>query len=157
MTKSGLYSAYIFSCPGSSIPDLGQSLCHWVAATLEFWHKEWLLRLETIQTFDQGVKKTKRQKDKTTKTQKDKNTKGQKDKKTKTKKRVWYYDIMALLRWLVFVFVLRFWKGQTNIKVNRSFQPFEDDLREWFVAKYKRGKLHRSLKDTFRGFFAIWG
>ena len=26
----------------------------WVTATLEFWHKEWLLRLETLQTFGQG-------------------------------------------------------------------------------------------------------
>ena len=48
-----LLSINIFSCPGSSIPDLGQSLSHWVTATLEFWHKEWLLRLETLQTFDQ--------------------------------------------------------------------------------------------------------
>ena len=27
---------------------------HWVTATLEFRHKEWLLRLETLQTFDQS-------------------------------------------------------------------------------------------------------
>ena len=27
---------------------------HWVSATLEFWHKEWLLTLETLQTFDQS-------------------------------------------------------------------------------------------------------
>ena len=35
------------------------SLSHWLTqsltATLEFWHKEWLLRLETLQTFDQSV------------------------------------------------------------------------------------------------------
>ena len=41
--------AILFSCPGSSIPDLGNS----VSATFEFWHKEWLLRLGTLQTFDQ--------------------------------------------------------------------------------------------------------
>ena len=44
---------FVFSCPGSSISDLGQSLDQWVTATFEFWHKEWLLRLETLQTFDQ--------------------------------------------------------------------------------------------------------
>ena len=43
-----------FSCPGSSIPDLGQWLTDWLGATLEFWHKEWLLRLETLWTFDRG-------------------------------------------------------------------------------------------------------
>ena len=50
----------VFSCPGSSIPDLGQwltdSLTHSVpllslTATLEFRHKEWLSRLQTLQTF----------------------------------------------------------------------------------------------------------
>ena len=46
----------IFSCPGSSIPDLGQSLTDWVTATLEFLHEEWLLRLQTIQTFGQSDK-----------------------------------------------------------------------------------------------------
>ena len=50
------YCLCFFSCPGSSIPDLGQWvtgwLGDWVTATLEFWHKEWLLRLETLQTFD---------------------------------------------------------------------------------------------------------
>ena len=46
----------------------------WVSATLEFWHKEWLLRLET-----------KRQKNKKTKRQ-----------KTKTKKRVQYCDVRAV-------------------------------------------------------------
>ena len=40
----------VFSCPGSSIPDLG----HWLGATLEFPHKEWFLRLETLQTFDRS-------------------------------------------------------------------------------------------------------
>ena len=28
-----------FSCPGSSVPDLGHSLSHWVTATLEFQNK----------------------------------------------------------------------------------------------------------------------
>ena len=54
--NSRFYLSYrvIFSCPDSSIPDLGQWLTHWLTATLEFWHKEWLLRLETLQTFDQS-------------------------------------------------------------------------------------------------------
>ena len=34
------------SCPGSSIPDLGQWVTDWLTATLEFWHKEWLLTIE---------------------------------------------------------------------------------------------------------------
>ena len=42
-----------------------------LGATLEFWHKEWLLRLQTLQTFDQHDVQTKRQKDKKTKRQKD--------------------------------------------------------------------------------------
>ena len=37
-----------FSCPGSSIPDLGHWLTDWLTATLKFRHKEWLLRLETL-------------------------------------------------------------------------------------------------------------
>ena len=63
---------------------VSDSLTHWVGATLEFWHKEWLLRLEILQTFDQsdvywtsrlGMK---RQNDKKTKRQKEKKTKRQK-------------------------------------------------------------------------------
>ena len=60
---------------------------------LECWKKEWFLRLECLQTFDQSdiwtkIEKTKRQKDKRTKgqkdkRQKDKKTKGHKDQKTK--------------------------------------------------------------------------
>ena len=46
--------ASLFSCPGSSIPDLGGSLTHWLTATLEFRHKEWLSRLQILQTFDQS-------------------------------------------------------------------------------------------------------
>ena len=38
----------------SSIPDLGRSVSESVTATLELRHKEWLLRLETTQTFDQS-------------------------------------------------------------------------------------------------------
>ena len=30
----------VFSCPGSSIPDLGQWVTQWVSANLEFCHKE---------------------------------------------------------------------------------------------------------------------
>ena len=70
----------MFSCPGSSIPDL----CHWVTSIFEFWHKEFLLRLETLQTFDQGDKNTK----KTNKKERGKkyNTKMQRRKKKKYKK-----------------------------------------------------------------------
>ena len=35
----------IFSCPGSSIPDLGHWVTDWLTATLEFRHNEWLSRL----------------------------------------------------------------------------------------------------------------
>ena len=34
-----------------------------VGATLEFWHKEWLLTLQTLQTFDQSDVWTERQRD----------------------------------------------------------------------------------------------
>ena len=63
----------LFSCPGSSIPDLGQSVSQSVSqlvpVILECGHKELLLTLETLQTFDQSDvwkkdKKTKRQKPK---------------------------------------------------------------------------------------------
>ena len=78
---------WVFSYPGSSIPDLGQWLGQWVAATLEFQHKEWLLRFETWQkdkkTKRQKNKKTKRQNDKKTKRQKGEITKRQNEKKTK--------------------------------------------------------------------------
>ena len=62
------------------------SLTDWLTATLEFWHQEWLLRLETHHTFDQSDVWTKWQKDKETKRQKDKKTKRQKDKNTKWQK-----------------------------------------------------------------------
>ena len=52
---------YVLDCPGRFIPNLGQSVHESVSATLEFWHKEWLLRLETLQTFDQHDVWTKRQ------------------------------------------------------------------------------------------------
>ena len=65
---------------------ISQSVSQWLSATLEFWHKEWLLRLQTFQTFDQSHVKTKRQKDLKAKRQKDKTTKRQKDKKTKRQK-----------------------------------------------------------------------
>ena len=51
-----------------------------VVAQWHFRHKELLLRLETLQTFDQSDAGTKIQKDKKTKRQKDKRTKRQKDK-----------------------------------------------------------------------------
>ena len=80
----------LFSCPGSSKPTL------LVGGTFEFGHKEWLLSLETLQTYYQSdvwqkdekkrltkrrkgkkAKETKRQRDRETKRQKDKNTKRQ--------------------------------------------------------------------------------
>ena len=36
MSELLLFVVVIFSCPGSSIPDLGQSVGGWVTATLEF-------------------------------------------------------------------------------------------------------------------------
>ena len=72
-------SLVVFSCPGSSIPDLGRSVSHSLSATFEFWHKEWLLSLQTLQTFDQHDVWTKRQKDKRQKDQKTLRQKGEKD------------------------------------------------------------------------------
>ena len=46
---------------------LGQWLTGSVTATLKFKHKEWLLRLEILQTFDQSDIQTKRQKNKASK------------------------------------------------------------------------------------------
>ena len=43
----------IFSCPGSSVPDLGQWVTHWLPLS-NFDKKRLLLRLETLQTFDQS-------------------------------------------------------------------------------------------------------
>jgi len=83
-TQSAIYM--LFSCPGSSIPDLGSQ---WLTATLEFWHKEWLLRLQTLQTFGRSDVQTKRQKDKKTiiqKDKKDKKTNRQKDKSQRPKR-----------------------------------------------------------------------
>ena len=70
---------FFFSCPGSSIPDLGQWVSEWLGATLEFWHKDRLLRLETLPTFDQHDVQTKSQKRQ--KKQQQKKTKNTKDKK----------------------------------------------------------------------------
>ena len=46
-------------------------ITHWVSqsvsATLEFRHKEWLLRVQTLQTFEHSDVQTERQKDKKTK------------------------------------------------------------------------------------------
>ena len=75
----------LFSCPGSSLPDLGQWLTKSLTATFEFWHNGWLLTHETLQTFDG------RQKDKNDKNnkqgQKDKKwQKGQKDKEMKRRR-----------------------------------------------------------------------
>ena len=50
-------SLIIISCPGSSIPDLGEWVTHWVTATLEFRHKESLSRLQTPQTFGWSQRK----------------------------------------------------------------------------------------------------
>ena len=60
----------LFSCLGSSLPYPWLKL-RWLTANLEFGHTEWLLRLETLYTFDQGDVWTKRQKDKKTKRQKE--------------------------------------------------------------------------------------
>ena len=97
-----------FSCPGSSIPDLGHSLTDWLT-DCHFWI---LTQRVTFDTWDPSDiycsmisgqkdkkitwqhgkkttwhkdKKAKRQKDKKTKWQKDKMTKGQNDKRQKAK------------------------------------------------------------------------
>ena len=55
----------IFSCPSSYTYPMSSSSS--LTATLEFRQKEWLYRLETLQTFDQSDVWTKRQKDQWTK------------------------------------------------------------------------------------------
>ena len=66
----------IFSCPGSSIPDLGQSLTDWVPL-LNFDRKSdfWDLRHMIRVMFDKKMKRQKRQKSKKAKRQKDKEQK----------------------------------------------------------------------------------
>ena len=79
----------IFSCPGSSILDLGQS----VSESLTHCHFRVLTQRVTFETWDPSDiwsewcldKNTKRQKYKNTKRQNDKMTKRQKDTKTKDK------------------------------------------------------------------------
>ena len=56
-----------------------------MSGTLEIGHKEWLLRLQTLHTFEKETKRQKKLKDK--KRQKDKETKRQKGKTTKRQKR----------------------------------------------------------------------
>ena len=130
---------WVFSYPGSSIPDLGQWLGQWVAATLEFQHKEWLLRFETWQK----DKKTKRQKDKKTKRLKDKMTKRQKDKKAKLqndkmKKRpkksliLWCQGSFALLR--CFDKSTQSWRRL----VSTVICGIQEKLRDTKIQKYKK-------------------
>ena len=59
-------------------PLVTQWLTHWLTATLEFRNKERLLRIVTLQIFDQSDNQTERRKDKTAK-----NEKRQKYQKTK--------------------------------------------------------------------------
>ena len=71
---------------------LSDWLTEWLTdATLEFWHKEWLLRLETLSDIWSEV--VSRQKDRRTKGQK---TKRLKDKRTLTKRSNWYCDVRAV-------------------------------------------------------------
>ena len=81
-------------------------MSHLLTATLEFWHKEWLFRLETLQTFDQTDVQTKKHKEKYKRTKRQnykiRNTKLQKCKKEEeekrqtTRKRVYYCDVREL-------------------------------------------------------------
>ena len=93
----------VFSCPGSSIPDLGQWVSEWVSQSLpllnfetksDFWH---------LKLFRHLIRVMSRQKDKKTKRQTDKNRKRQKDKKDKRKDQkesliLWRQGSFALLR-----------------------------------------------------------
>ena len=70
------FSFYVFSCPGSSIPDLGQ----WVSKSVSRCHFWMLTQRGNFDTWDPSnilsrQKDKKRQKDKETKRQKDKNKK----------------------------------------------------------------------------------
>ena len=59
--QPSLRTVDISSCPGSSIPTISRrslSHCHF----RKFGHKKWLLRLETLQTFNQSDIETKRRK-----------------------------------------------------------------------------------------------
>ena len=73
----------LFSRPGRSIPTLGRHS----PSLKNLDTKKWLLRLETLQTFDQSDVWTKRQKDKKTKWQNDKITKDKNMKRQKYKKK----------------------------------------------------------------------
>jgi len=80
-------SSSLFSCPGSSIPDLRQ----WVSGSVGQCHFRISTQRVTVETSDPSDiwsewyldKKTEKQKDKKTKRQKDKKTKRHKDTKTR--------------------------------------------------------------------------
>ena len=82
--------AVVFSCPGSSLPDLGQSLTEWVTHR----HFRILTQRVTFETWDPSDiwsewcldKKTERQKDRKTERQKDRKTERQKDKRQRPKR-----------------------------------------------------------------------
>ena len=83
----------IFSCPGTSIPDLGQSVSQSVThCHFRIWTQRVTFKTEDpSDIWSECLKKTKIQKDKKTKQkktkrQKDKKSKSQKDKKTKIQK-----------------------------------------------------------------------
>ena len=64
-----------FSCPASSIPDLGHWVSQWLTATLEFQHKYWLLRPFRYMIRVIAIQKNKKPKRKKTKRKKYKKTK----------------------------------------------------------------------------------
>ena len=95
-------STKILRAPITATPP---SVTEWVTATLEFWHKKWHLRLQTLQTFDLSDRNTERQKDRRQKKDK-KGEKTKRPKKTKQKKLedqkgsliLWCQGSFALLR-----------------------------------------------------------
>ena len=72
LLQSGLFLAALAAL---YLTLVSESVTHSLSATFEFWHKEWLLTLQTLQTFDQSDVWTKRQKDKNTKGKIQKDTK----------------------------------------------------------------------------------
>ena len=96
---------HLFSCPGSSIPDLGQWVSDWVGGC----HFRILTQRVTFKTSDHSdilsawcpdkkTKKAKRQKEKRTKRLKDKKDKKTKDKDQKENLILWRQGSFALLR-----------------------------------------------------------
>ena len=108
-------------------------------ATLEFWHKKCLLRLETKQTFDKSDKKTKNKKNRKSKRQKYKMTEIQKDKKDqKESLTLQCQGIFALLQWLLDQLGKHKWHRLMGLGRGAGFTPSVYSLLpfRWWLSQY---------------------